>query len=166
MRASNPSLEPKGEVVEAIFQVSSARFDVARPSNSDREHKENQAAKQDDENKHGNEVEHQKPRDSPKRSEEARKSHKEDDDTKHNDRPLQKLHAGIVGLGGEPDPGADDGNREKQSDEVYASDNIVAQCHLERGCLGEVFVGFLVKLLRVLFALVVEEFLFRVFMWK
>lgn len=99
----------------------------------------NQASEKYNEDEHGYEVEDQQLRNPPKPSDKTGQRHHQDQNSEDDDRPLQDLDAGVVGLRRQPDPGADHRNREEHGDEVDGADDVVAQGHVfrgERGVLG------------------------------
>ena len=110
---------------------------MAGAIDGDRVDEDDEARQQEYDDEHGHEVEEQKPRHAPKGTDEARKSHEEDDDADDDDWPLEELHAGVIGLHGEPDADADDRYREKHGQKVDAGDDGVIESHC--GCrLGSV----------------------------
>lgn len=112
-----------------ILQVRPARLKVAGASHGDHVDENHQTSKQDYEDEHGNKVRHKEPWNSPKRPHKACNGHNQEQDAQNDDRPLQNLYARVVGFGGEPDSGTDDGDGEEHSNKVDGCNDIVAKCH-------------------------------------
>lgn len=122
--AVHAAAQPAGVVFDAVLQVAPAGGEVAGAAVGDQVDEDDEGGEEDDEDEHGDEVGQEEPRDSEEGAGEARNGGEEEQDAEDDDRPLEQLDAGVVGEGGEPDAGADDGDGEEHGKEVDAGDDV------------------------------------------
>lgn len=125
--------EPSGVVLQLVLRVGPVGGRMSGAVGGNGVDEDHEPREREDEEEHGGEVEEEEARHAPEGADEAGEGDGEEGDSEDEDGPLEELDAGVGGLACDPGADDDDGDGQKDGEEVDAGEERAVESHCRWG---------------------------------